>query len=111
MPPRPREKQALPSLPTGPLNECDDIVTDKIPQDTYVPDDRPINIVWRNVVVFVILHSVALYGVYLCFTSAMWTTIMYGKHSTNIFANRVFNFLPRSPTLSYERVWYHRRRA
>ncbi|KAH1024456.1 hypothetical protein HUJ05_003937 [Dendroctonus ponderosae] len=78
MPPRPREKQPLPSLPTGPLNECDDIVTDKIPQDTYEPDDRPIDIVWRNVVVFVILHSVALYGLYLCFISAMWTTTIYG---------------------------------
>ncbi|ENN77333.1 hypothetical protein YQE_06159, partial [Dendroctonus ponderosae] len=75
---RPREKQPLPSLPTGPLNECDDIVTDKIPQDTYEPDDRPIDIVWRNVVVFVILHSVALYGLYLCFISAMWTTTIYG---------------------------------
>ena len=36
-------------------------------------------IVWRNVILMVILHSTAVYGGYLCFTVASWKTIFFGK--------------------------------
>ncbi|XP_050306599.1 acyl-CoA Delta-9 desaturase-like [Anthonomus grandis grandis] len=78
MAPRPKEKQTIADLSTGPLNEFDDITTDKIPQEAYQPDDRPAQIVWRNVAVFVALHLIALYGLYNCFTSAKWATVGYG---------------------------------
>jgi len=78
MPPSPREKQQLPSLPTGPLEETDDIVTDKIPDNTYVPDDRPLQVVWKNVIVFVVIHLIAAYGLFLAIFEAKWQTTFYG---------------------------------
>lgn len=78
MPPRPRDKQPMPALPTGALEECDDILTDKIPENIYEPDDRPLEIVWRNVAVFVVLHLIALYGLFYVFTSAKLATTIYG---------------------------------
>lgn len=55
-----------------------------------VQEDKPVDsittkrprsvIVWRNVVLFVLLHSSALLGVYLCFTTAMWSTILFGEY-------------------------------
>ncbi|CAG9771855.1 unnamed protein product [Ceutorhynchus assimilis] len=80
MPPRPREKQPLPSLPalpTGNLDEQDEIITEKIPQSAYEPDNRPIEIVWKNVLVFIILHSVALYGLFVMVFSAQWLSALY----------------------------------
>jgi stearoyl-CoA desaturase (delta-9 desaturase) len=41
-------------------------------------------IVWRNVVLMSLLHLSALYGLYLCFVSAKWQTIAFGKYNTNI---------------------------
>lgn len=35
------------------------------------------SIVWRNVLLFVMLHASALYGVYLTFTKAMWSTFLF----------------------------------
>ena len=40
------------------------------------PMDR---IVWRNVIIMSYLHLVGLYGIYLCFTTAQWKTIIAGK--------------------------------
>nr|ABA39443.1 delta-9 desaturase [Diaprepes abbreviatus] len=100
MPPRPREKQPLPSLPTGPLEECDDVTTDKIPQTAYEPDDRKVEIVWRNVVVMGILHLVALYGLYLVFTSAMLITTLYGVILYNLGGFGI--------TGGAHRLWAHR---
>lgn len=37
------------------------------------PSER---IVWRNVAIMGYLHAVALYGVYLCFSSAKWQTVV-----------------------------------
>jgi stearoyl-CoA desaturase (delta-9 desaturase) len=39
-----------------------------------------LEIIWRNVVVYIYLHLTALYGFYLCFTSATLTaTLIWGK--------------------------------
>jgi hypothetical protein len=41
-------------------------------------DDLKLQIVWRNVGIFVFLHFTSLYGVYLCFYSK-WHTLIFGK--------------------------------
>lgn len=74
MPPYPKEP-----IQTGVLAETDDLETDKIPQNTYVPDGRPVEIVWKNVIAFAFLHCVAVYGAYLAFTSAKWHTLILGE--------------------------------
>lgn len=39
----------------------------------------PLQIVWRNVLIFIYLHAAALYGFYLCFTAAKTATIAWCK--------------------------------
>lgn len=41
--------------------------------------DPPLQIVWRNVLIFIYLHAAALYGFYLCFTAAKWATLSWCK--------------------------------
>lgn len=43
------------------------------------PEKRKIQPVWRNIILFAYLHIAALYGVYLCFTSAKLYTTLFGK--------------------------------
>lgn len=38
-----------------------------------------LEIVWRNVIGFIVLHIVALYGIYLSFTTCFWQTFVFGK--------------------------------
>lgn len=38
-----------------------------------------LQIVWRNVILFIYFHIAALYGVYLMFTSAKLATIIFSK--------------------------------
>ena len=45
-------------------------------------------VVWRNVVIFIMLHLGALYGIYSCFY-AKWQTNLFGK----FFRFRFFLFL------------------
>ncbi|CAB3247578.1 unnamed protein product [Arctia plantaginis] len=35
------------------------------------------NIVWRNIILFAVLHAAGVYGLYLCCTSVMWLTNLY----------------------------------
>lgn len=56
--------------------------------------DAPLQIVWRNVLIFIYLHAAALYGFYLCFTAAKWATLSWCKLflSRSILANLLCNF-------------------
>ena len=38
-------------------------------------------IVWRNVLIFIYLHAAALYGFYLCFTAAKASTLVWCKRN------------------------------
>lgn len=40
-------------------------------------ESRKLQLVWRNIIVFGILHVAALYGAWLLLTSTMWTTRFY----------------------------------
>ena len=46
-------------------------------------EDYRLQIVWRNVAIMAYLHMAALYGLYLCFTSAQFKTVVAGKMSLN----------------------------
>lgn len=35
--------------------------------------------VWHNLLFFSITNMISLYGIYLCFTTAKWPTIIFGK--------------------------------
>lgn len=41
--------------------------------------EPPLQIVWRNVLIFVYLHAAALYGFYLCFSAAKLATLSWCK--------------------------------
>jgi len=66
-----------------------------IGENDLVPDENtstneedkqsiPTQIVWKNVVIYIYFHIAALYGIYLCFASAKWATVAWGKlHNFN----------------------------
>lgn len=63
------------------LNETDlnkDADTPIVPPSA---EKRKLQIVWRNVILFALLHIGGLYGAYLFFTQAMWSTRLFGKKS------------------------------
>jgi stearoyl-CoA desaturase (delta-9 desaturase) len=59
------------------INEDDLAIT----ASTNEEDAQPIKIqiVWKNVVIYIYFHIAALYGIYLCFASAKWATIPWGN--------------------------------
>ncbi|KAJ8675191.1 hypothetical protein QAD02_010977 [Eretmocerus hayati] len=59
-----------------------------------------IQIVWRNVIIFVLLHTAALYGLYLAITSA--------KLVTTIFAFFLYQASGYGITAGAHRLWAHR---
>lgn len=70
---------------TGVLNENDaetidgDLVTDITELKTA--NKRHMVLVWRNIILFAIAHLMAVYGVYLTFTSAKLYTLILGMFS------------------------------
>lgn len=48
-------------------------------QDVSNDKEPPMQIVWRNVLIFIYLHAAALYGFYLCFTAAKAATLGWCK--------------------------------
>lgn len=78
------------SAPTGVLFEGDNpdtlspsvSRTDPIEKQKVVTAptrEYRLQIVWRNVILFVYLHLAALYGAYLLVTSAKWPTVIWGE--------------------------------
>ena len=47
--------------------------------DAVIKEEYKMEIVWPNVLVYVVFHCGALYGFYLSFTDAKWATILWGK--------------------------------
>lgn len=68
------------SAPTGVLHEGDEEIIAVIqPSKDEKPTPRKIQLVWRNIIIFVYLHAIALYGFYLMLTSARIYTSIYGE--------------------------------
>jgi hypothetical protein len=49
------------------------------PLEDSAAKEPPMQIVWRNVLIFIYLHAAALYGGYLCFTVAKPSTLAWCK--------------------------------
>ncbi|CAB0034893.1 unnamed protein product [Trichogramma brassicae] len=64
------------------------------------PKQYKLDIVWRNVILFLVLHTGALYGLYLAFTSA--------KLLTSIFAYFLYVLSGLGITAGVHRLWAHR---
>nr|CAH7717153.1 unnamed protein product [Callosobruchus chinensis] len=58
------------------------------------------DIVWKNVLIFILLHTAAVYGLYLMFTRSMW--------QTNVFAILYGAFTAMGVTAGAHRLWAHR---
>ncbi|XP_072943233.1 acyl-CoA Delta(11) desaturase-like [Epargyreus clarus] len=61
---------------------------------------RKYEIVYRNILTFSYAHAAALYGLYLCFTSAMWSTIFFNWV--------LFVLAELGITAGVHRLWTHR---
>lgn len=77
------------SAPTGVLHEDDaeiieTSVAPEIKKLSNVPEERKLQLVWRNILLFAYLHGAAVYGIYLVFTSTKIATILYGKFQEKI---------------------------
>lgn len=72
------------SVATGVLNEDDAETIDGgltvNVEELKRAEPRKIRIVWRNVIAFTYLHLAAVYGAWLCLTSAKWPTIGFGEY-------------------------------
>ena len=62
------------------------------------PKEYRLEIVWRNVMVFIYLHAAAFYGLYLMVTVAKWPTVAFGNNN-NIYQNLKVK-LPSSSSIS-----------
>lgn len=84
------------SAPTGVLFEGEslDELRGKL---TKIKDDEAksssnykVQIVWRNVIIFVVLHVGALYGLYLAVSSAKIATTVFGENfdcNSNVYTS------------------------
>nr|AER29852.1 terminal desaturase [Ctenopseustis obliquana] len=61
---------------------------------------RKFEIVYRNIVTFSFMHVAGLYGLYLCFTSAKWQTI--------VLAFVLYTFAEIGVTAGAHRLWAHK---
>lgn len=71
------------SAPTGVISETESNGNVKTHQMTNGhskgQQEYKLQIVWRNVAIFVFLHAGALYGLYLAITSAKLVTTIFGN--------------------------------
>ena len=56
-------------------NDTIDVTQEEVTSQT----EYKMQIVWRNVLVYIIFHFMALYGFILGFTVAKWETVAFGK--------------------------------
>lgn len=49
-------------------------------QSSSTKEQVEVQIVWRNVILFAMLHLASIYSIYLMFTSAKWQTNIFGKY-------------------------------
>lgn len=54
-------------------------------QEEGAGKEPPLQIVWRNVLIFIYLHTAAVYGFYLCFTAAKSATLAWCKSTIGLY--------------------------
>ncbi|XP_022919265.1 acyl-CoA Delta-9 desaturase-like [Onthophagus taurus] len=63
---------------TGVLFETEnEIAVQELPGNVQKPDNRKLELVWRNIILMGYLHIAGVYGAYLMATSAMWKTVFF----------------------------------
>lgn len=81
---------------TGVLNECDaetaDGALDKNIVELKHANKRELKLVWRNIILFAIVHLSAVYGLWLLLTSAKIYTVLFGKKTFRSIFIYVFVF-------------------
>ncbi|XP_059047388.1 acyl-CoA Delta-9 desaturase-like [Achroia grisella] len=95
MPPKGQEKQSW-VLYENEVKDNEDIY-DVVPPSA---DDRKLDIVWRNVIIFIFLHTGGVYGAYLFFGQI--------KLLTFIFTVFLINFSGLGITAGAHRLWAHK---
>ncbi|KAL1491760.1 hypothetical protein ABEB36_012310 [Hypothenemus hampei] len=91
----------IPPGTTGVLYEHDEEIDAQIvPPIDQKPSPRKLQLVWRNIIIFFYLHLIALYGVYLMFTSA--------RIYTSIYAIIMYQLGGFGITAGAHRLWSHR---
>lgn len=74
---------------TGVLDECDaetvDGALDKNVVELKHANERELKLVWRNIILFAVVHLSAVYGLWLLLTSARIYTSIFGKRITTLF--------------------------
>jgi len=88
------------SKETGVLHETDDEVFAQNHPVEQKPENRKIQLVWRNIILFAYLHIASLYGAYLMFASAS----VY----TGIFAFILYQIGGLGITAGAHRLWAHK---
>lgn len=82
---------------TGVLDECDaetvDGALDKNVAELKHANKRELKLVWRNIILFAVVHLSAVYGLWLVLTSARIYTSLFGK-KTPIFLYPIFSIFP-----------------
>ena len=63
------------------------------PQEDSAAKEPPMQIVWRNVLIFIYLHAAALYGGYLCFTAAKPSTLAWCKLKSHLKKKALLNYV------------------
>lgn len=92
--------------------------TNSTTDEDYLPP-REYKLVWRNIFLYVVLHTSAIYGFYLMNFAGKWSTLIWGEfhHSINTQAadlhNRVLALLLYKlgcvgVTAGAHRLWSHR---
>lgn len=86
---------------TGVLHEDDaEVMMEALPPLEQKPDNRKLQLVWRNIILFAYLHAAALYGAYLMFFSAsVWT---------GVFAFLNYQMGGLGITAGAHRLWAHK---
>nr|XP_022919344.1 acyl-CoA Delta(11) desaturase-like [Onthophagus taurus]XP_022919345.1 acyl-CoA Delta(11) desaturase-like [Onthophagus taurus]XP_022919347.1 acyl-CoA Delta(11) desaturase-like [Onthophagus taurus]XP_022919348.1 acyl-CoA Delta(11) desaturase-like [Onthophagus taurus] len=68
----------MPPNETGVLHETDIVDTQNVNINNHETKPREYKYVWRNIILYIYLHVVSFYGVYVLFTSAKFLTIILG---------------------------------
>ncbi|GIY66023.1 acyl-CoA desaturase [Caerostris extrusa] len=79
------------------------VVSTTLPEEHHDPQQEskplePVQIVWRNVLLFIVLHAAAVYGMYVVILNATLTAWLYGEFTSSpsgtIVMERAVSFRP-----------------
>lgn len=78
-PPPPAKKVAAPAAPAVTADTPEEAKAKAKAKAEAAADAYKVDIVWHNVVLFIILHSMALYGLFLIFAESAYLELVFGE--------------------------------